>query len=96
MRKRTRQKKEFAVIESMTEFEFKGYDVRVWREEKELETAGYYPETHLRLMRELEDKYGKVSPTRVEVARALAGVKRVSAVEVTVSGQGLVIYTEWP
>ncbi len=99
--------KPFAVIESMTRLECWGHPyeddphplnhwkakIRVWREEDRVQ--GYYPITK----QELQDVLNQVSPRSFKnIAETLARVPRVNAVEVldSLSGEGPLVYPEWP
>jgi hypothetical protein len=87
--------KEFPVIESMTLITKNPFRIRVWRGEEQV--RDYYPETEAELRQALLVYFDtEEKPGRAGIARILAKVSRVGAVEVTVAGVGLVVYTEWP
>lgn len=92
-----KKKKEFAVIESMFTGQVSNQDshemlvVRVWRDEEEVRE--HYDNSDLEQC--LEDNRDK---KRHDIARAVAAMPRVNAVEVKElgSGMGVLIYREWP
>lgn len=91
--------KAYPVIESMTKVQVGMLTVRVWRDEQEV-LDEYQNEDIFKLVRLVYYGTGYPIPlkgvTKTEVAEEVAKLPRVNAVEVThtVSGQGLIIYTQ--
>jgi hypothetical protein len=84
------------LIESMTLFEFDGYKIRCWRQEKKAYDEKIETETKIELGTVLEPLEGK-KLTMFQIAVALLDVERMNAVEVlNQMGQGCVLYKNWP
>lgn len=85
--------KKFAVIESMTRFECLNFNVRVWREENDLEYDNRDLQKIVKAY-ETTDWGGYGMRLMIE---SITGLPRVNAVEVLQkNGDGFVIYPDWP
>lgn len=87
--------KEFPVIESMTTIKIARLTIRVWRDEEEV--AEFYPNADLATAAAEYWRKDMGNPTRAGLARLIAAMPRVNAVEVKDGdGEGIVCYVQWP
>ena len=84
--------REFPCVESITKLRIGYFDVRVWRDES---TVGIYDNNDLMKLEKSLADMGKPDSNEHDLALEIAKVPRVSAVEVTWEGDGIVLYTQW-
>jgi hypothetical protein len=83
------------IVESMTQVDcVGGLRVRAWRDEGEVKDV--YDNSDVRRAVELTVRMCRGRANIREVALTLMQLERVSAVEVTQHGNGVVLYAEWP
>lgn len=82
--------------EAIVRFKFAGFRVRAWITTDTVVHWGYVDTLRDRMKRFLEERESWIYPSIDGVATSCLEFPNVSAVEVTVRGQGVVIYKEWP
>lgn len=84
--------KSFPCVESMTKLRIGYFDVRVWRDES---NVGEYDNSDLLALQKSLQHLGQPNSKEHELAVEVSKLPRVSAVEVTWEGDGIVLYTQW-
>lgn len=78
------------LIESISQFKIREFDIRVWREESD-----FYAHMKKSISDELRNSVNVI--TMREIACELIQLPNVNAVEVKdQSGNGIVVYADWP